>query len=157
MTGFADAFRTALYDGDVHRTRHLWAQVSPDMPQPENYDEAEVIMHQARTAADSVPIHKRIFSHAFLAERGLPSQLPDGLKPPRERKGPPVIFPAALIGVGTFSKRADRREEAKAMEKAMADAVGDMITSGITDKGRIAKRMWEARDAFIQQRMRKMI
>ena len=151
------AFRAALYDGDARRTRHLWAQVSPDMPQPESDAEAEVIMHQARTAADSVPMQKRIYSHAFLAERGLPSQLPDGMKPPRERKGPPVIFPAALIGVGTLSSNSDRREEAKAMERAMADAVGDMIMSGVTDRKRIAKRMWEARDAFIQQRMRKMI
>ncbi len=151
------AFRNALYDCDVRRTRHLWAQVSPEMPQPESDAEAEVIMHQARTAADSVPMPKRIYSHAWLAERGLPSQLPDGMKPPRERKGPPVIFPAALIGVGTLSSNAGRREEAKAMERAMADAVGDMIVSGITDKARIATRMWEARDAFIQRRMRKMI
>ncbi len=151
------ACRAALYDGDVRRTRHLWAQVSPDMPQPESDAEAEVILHQARAAADSVPMQKRIYSHAFLSERGLPSQLPDGMKPPRERKGPPVIFPAALIGVGTLSSSAGRREEAKAMERAMADAVGDMITSGITDRERIAKRMWEARDAFIQRRRRKMI
>ncbi len=151
------AFRSALYDGDVSRTRHLWAEVAPDMPQPESHAEAEVIMHQARTAADSVPIHKRIYSHAFLDERGLPSQLPDGMKPPRDRKGPPVIFSAALIGVGSLSKQSGRREEAKALERAMADAVGDMIISGITDRERIAKRMWEARDAFIQKRMRKMI
>ncbi len=155
--GTSIAFRDALRDGDVSRTRFLWAQVSPEMPQPENDAEAEVIMHQARTAADSVPMQKRIYSHAFLAERGLPSQLPDGMKPPRERRGPPVIFPAALIGVGSLSTSPDRREEAKAMERAMADAVGDMITSGITDRERIAKRMWEARDAFIQKRMRKMI
>ncbi len=127
------------------------------MPQPESYDEAETIMHQARTAADSMPMHKRIYSHAFLDERGLPSQLPDGMKPPRDRKGPPVIFSAALIGVSSFSQQSGRREEAKAMERAMADAVGDMITSGITDRERIAKRMWEARDAFIEKRMRKMI
>ena len=157
MSGLASAFRAALYDGDVSRTRHLWAQVSPEMPQPQTDDEAEVIMHQARTAADSVPMQKRIYSHAFLAERGLPSQLPDGMKPPRERRGPPVIFPAALISVGSLSRSADRREEAKAMERAMADAVGDMIVSGITDKARIAKRMWEARDAFIHKRMRRMI
>ena len=153
----ATAFRTALYDGDARRTRHLWAQVSPDMPQPESDAEAEVIMHQARTAADSVPMQKRIYSHAFLDERGLPSHLPDGMKPPRDRHGPPVIFSAALIAVGSLSRSADRREEAKAMERAMADAVGDMIVSGITDKTRIAKRMWEARDAFIQKRMRRMI
>ncbi len=157
MTALSAAFRAALYDCDVLRTRHLWAQVAPDMPQPETDAEAEVIMHQARTAADSVPMQKRIYSHAWLAERGLPSQLPDGMKPPRERKGPPVIFPAALICVGALSSSSDRREEAKAMERAMADAVGDMITSGITDKARIAKRMWQARDAFIQQRMRKLI
>ena len=157
MSGLASAFRAALYDGDVSRTRHLWAQVSPEMPQPQTDDEAEVIMHQARTAADSVPMQKRIYSHAFLDERGLPSHLPDGMKPPRERHGPPVIFPAALIAVGSLSRSADRREEAKAMERAMADAVGDMIVSGITDRERIAKRMWEARDAFIQKRMRRMI
>ena len=155
--GASASFRSALCDGDIHRTRFLWAHISPDMPQPENDAEAEVIMHQARTAAESVPIQKRIYSHAFLEERGLPSQLPDGMKPPRDRKGPPVIFSAALIGVGTLSSSAGRREEAKAMERAMADAVGDMITSGITDRERIAKRMWEARDAFITRRMRKMI
>ena len=151
------SFREALGSGDVRRTWQLWAAISPDMPQPENYDEAEVVMHQARTASESMALEKRIYSHAFLDERGLPSHLPDEMKPKRERKGPPVIFSAALICVGTLSSNSDRREEAKAMERAMEDAVGDMIMSGVTDRKRIAKRMWEARDAFVQQRIRRMI
>ena len=151
------AFREALADGDVARTWGLWANVSPQMPQPENHDEAEIVMHQARTGSEAMTLAARLYSHSFLDERGLPSHLPDELKPPRARKGPPIVFSAALICVRSLSSRSGRREEAKMLETIMADSVGDMIMSGITDKARISKRMWEAHDAFIEKRIRRMI
>lgn len=137
------ALRSALVSGDVLRCKKIWAEAFPNMPQP-TLKQAEVMLHQARTAAMTVPLEKRLYSHSWLDERGHESKLPDDLRP--EPKGP-VIIPAVGVSVNTTSKRKDRREEAKYVEKIMADAAGDAMLSGVTDPARISKIMWQARDA----------
>ncbi len=149
--GWQQAFRNALEDGDVARCRALWCALYPKMPQPESDGEAETVMHQARTGANSVSLEKRLYSHAWLDERGFPSQLPDEMKPPPQRRRP-VIFPA--VGVSVNSMAVHRREDAKALEKVMADAAGEMIACGIVDTARISRRMWEAREAFLKGRLK---
>lgn len=148
------AFRQALADGDIRRVRELWAGAFPRMPQPENDGEAEVAMHHARTGAKSIPLAGRLYSHAWLDERGFPSALPDDMRPPPQRRHP-VVFQA--VGVAIMARRPERREEAKALERVMADAAGEMIACGITDPARLSRRMWEAREAFILGRIRRMI
>lgn len=148
------AMRETLATGDVPRLMSIWGAINPAMPQPESYEEGEVILHQARTSAESVALEKRLYSHAFLDERGYPSGLPDALRPPRERKGPSVIFSAVLVAVGTTSTREDRRQEARAIEAVMSQAAGEMVSSGILDRDRIVAHMWQARDNFIKSRYR---
>lgn len=148
-------FRSALADGDALRVAELWGELFPQMPQPENTDECEVVLHQARTAAESLRLEKRLYSHAWLDERGWPSQLPDDLRPPPQRRGKPVIVSA--VGVSVNAMNAGRRDEAKAVEKVMADAAGEMVSCGILDRDRIVARMWEARRAFEAGRRQRMI
>ena len=133
------AFREALADADVGRCMALWAAVRPHMPQPGSRLEAEVMMHGARTAAESIPLPKRLYSHGWLEERGYKSELPDDLRPEPRR---PVIVSAVGISVN-FSR--GRREEAKYIERVMADAAADAMLSGITDPALVSRIMWQAR------------
>lgn len=140
-------FRGALAAGDVGRCMVLWAGAFPEMPQPRNKAEAEIMMHMARTNAASVSLEKRLYSHSWLTERGYRSQLPDDLLP--EPRGP-LIVPAVGISVNTSSKRPDRKEEAKFIESVMAEAAADAMLSGVTDPKRVSRIMWQARDKAVR-------
>lgn len=150
------ALRRALEDGDAVEVARVYDAAYPKLPRLAGKDEAEVVMHQARTAAESMRIEKRLYSHAWLVERGLRSKLPDDLKPPGE-KVKPVIFSAVGVAVKSLSSRADRVEEAREIERVMVRAAGQMVRDGITDRARIAPVMWQARENFIRGRLKKMI
>lgn len=107
------------------------------------------MLHRARTTASSIPVHLRLYSHAWLEERGLPSGLPDELRPPMERVFP-VIKSAVGVAVKTLSTDPERIERAKAVQHAMAEAGGEAMDSGITDPKRVSKLMWEARDRVLR-------
>lgn len=138
MPDIGGAFREALADGDVERCRCLWGAVYPYLPQPRDRAEAEVAMHQARTAADSLPLAKRLYSHAWLTERAMRSELPRNLRPPR-------IVPAVGISVNTLSHDADLIERAATIERAMSQAAGEAMTDGVTDPEIVSAQMWAAR------------
>lgn len=74
-------FRQLLEDGDVDGLWRAWGRVAPHLPQPKSRDEAEITMHMARTATASIPEAHRIYSHRWLTERMLPSQLPGDMLP----------------------------------------------------------------------------
>ena len=150
------AFRDCLDSGDAVRLLKIYGTVFPKMPAPKDVEEAWVVLHQARTGAESVRLEKRLYSHAWLVERRLKSSLPDELRPPKQRVFP-IIVSAVGVAVKAFSSRADRVEEAASLERVMARAAGDMIRDGIFDRARIAPVMWAARDAFINGRMRRVI
>jgi hypothetical protein len=88
-------FRQALVDGDVGLVRKIWAHVFPNWPQPKTDEETLVTLHVARTAMDSIEFRHRAYSHCWLTERSIPSQLPDPLKPRAER-----LYPRVVDGVG---------------------------------------------------------
>ncbi len=104
-------------------------------------------MHRGRTEAESIHLSKRLYSHAWLVERGLPSGLPDHLRPPAERVHPRII---AAVGIAVKSMSGNR-ERAREIEAAMAEAAGDAMTSGITDPKRVSELMWEARDRLLRR------
>ena len=112
-------FRAALDSADVSKLSAIWGHVFPNLPQPSGRDQVEVVMHHARTAADSVGLAARLYSHAWLRERGHKSGLPREMRPANERRES-IIVPAVGVSVGTLSRRADRREEAAAVEAVMA-------------------------------------
>lgn len=148
--------RDALERGDAGAVRSIYHRLYPAMPQPTDHSEDMVVLHQARTAAESVSLAKRLYSHAWLTERGLQSGLPNALRPPAEQRQGRVV---AAVGVsyGSKSRRPDRVEEAAEIERVMARAAGDLIREGITDRARIAPAMWAARERFIKGRLRKVI
>ena len=116
--------------------------MSPHLPQPKNNDEALATMHYARTQAASIPLRLRCYSHAWLCERGLPSGLPDWWKPKASRLYPHEV---KAVGISVLAMSEASKPRARAIEKAMSNAVLECCADGVTDIARIRSRMNEAR------------
>lgn len=112
-------FREALERLDVPLLRKMWAHAKPNMPQAANDDEALIVAHMTRTQMGAIRFRHRAYSHAWLVERGLPSQLPDHLRPRAERICP-VIVPA--VGIATRNSHAVALLIRRAMVEAVLDA-----------------------------------
>ena len=111
-------FREALETLDVALARKIWHHVMPHLPQLTSDTEALIVLHAARTAADTITFKRRAYSHAWLMERGYPSQLPDRLRRSAERIYP-ITVPA--VGIAVYN----RTPVALAIRRAMEDAVLD--------------------------------
>lgn len=133
-------FRQLLEDGDVDGLLKAWARVAPHLPQPASRDQAEITMHMARTAAESIPMKARHYSHHWLLDRMLPSQLPP--------KDLPVIAEAVGISVNFGSKLLE--PAAREIQGAMEDAVNDCYANGETQVPFVRERMADARDRTIK-------
>ncbi len=135
--------RNLLEAGDVEGLRAVWARF-PGMPQPENREQAEITMHYARTAADSIAMRTRAYSHAWLCERGMPSGLPEALKASAER-----MYPVTVLGVGISVNTKNpllapaMGEIRESMEHAVLDAQAD---GRLADAPFVKARMNEARE-----------
>lgn len=125
-----------------------WIELFPGMPQPRSYEAAETAMHMARTGAATVQFSKRAYSHRWLTERDLPSQLPDELKPNAEQLCP-VVQDCVGISVNTSSPLLVPAmiEVRGAMETAVEVAYAD----GQRDPAFVKARMFEAREKTIRQ------
>lgn len=137
-------FRRCLEDLDVAGVRKLWAHISPNLPAPKSDAEALTTLHMARTAAESMPLKLRAYSHRWLLDRGLPSQLPDPLKPKAERLYPRVI---EAVGISVnFSSPLLKPAEAL-IRTSMEDAVNDVFADDPhPDPALVSARMAEARE-----------
>lgn len=113
------------------------------MPAPRTDAEAETAMHLARTAAESISLKARAYSHQWLRERQLPSQLPDELRPRAERMFP-TVTPAVGIAVVAFSPAL--KPVAAEIEAAMSAAVEECYAAGETGHDVVRARMLEAKD-----------
>lgn len=135
-----DDFRAALEAGDVRLVKRMWAAFMPHLPQPED---AEAAMHMARTVSETVSFKARAWSHRWLSERSLPSQLPDRLKPSAER-----LYPRVVEGVGiSVNTRSPYLKPAMIeVRKAMEDVVNDCYANGDTAPAIVRPRMLEARE-----------
>jgi hypothetical protein len=135
-----DVFRQCMLDLDVETARRCWADIAPQMPQPKSDAETLVTLHLARTQTEAVPSHKRVYSHHWLLDHGYPSMLPAHMQPKAER--PRKV---EAVGVAVLALREEGRPRAKAIEKAMSDAVLECYADGVTDTDAIKARMAEAR------------
>ena len=139
----SDGARALLESGDVARFREAWPVAFPGLPAPPTDGEAEAVMHYARTKAISVSFRARAYSHAWLLERGLPSGLPDNLRPKAQR-----VYPVKALAVGISINYSDplllpaAREIRGVMENAVLDAHAD---GKLADSAFVTKRMNEAR------------
>lgn len=129
-------FRQLLEDGDVDGLWRAWGRVAPHLPQPKSRDEAEITMHIARTAAASIPEAARQYSHRWLTERNLPSQLPGGMLP--------RIVEAVGISVNFHSSYL--KPAATEIRTAMETAVLDRFAMGDNNPLVVQAAMAEARD-----------
>jgi hypothetical protein len=138
-------FRAALEAGDVRLCKRMWAAFMPHLPEP---SDAEAAMHMARTGAETISFRARAWSHRWLSERDLPSQLPDKLKPSAER-----IYPRVVEGVGiSVNTRSPYLKPAMIeVRHAMEDVVSDCYANGDTDPAIVRPRMNEARERTMRQ------
>lgn len=114
-----------------------WKGLFPNSPPP--VDAVETL-HVARTAAESLPMTARLYSHQWLTERGKPSLLPDDMKP---------IQAVTAIGVKSACP-----EVRVAIHDVMRNALLDAEADGETDvviRGRMQEaRMKERRSLGLQ-------
>lgn len=136
-------FRLLLEAGDVEGCRRYWHKHAPSMPQLATYEQAEVSMHMARTAAKSVEFRLRAYSHRWLVERMLPSQLPVALKPAAERICPVVV---EAVGVSINFRSALLAPAAEEVQGAMNAVIEDCFANGDRDPTLVRGRMFEAKD-----------
>lgn len=129
------AARDMLRDLDVQAAKVAWAED----------DDATVLvmLHVARTAARSVPFDLRAYSHRWLVDRGLPSQLPDQLKPRAERIYPRVV---SAVGIAVRARSPESQGAVSEIQRSMQDAVLDAEADGrLTDDVFVKARIMEAR------------
>lgn len=143
----ASAFRNALERADVTYLRAYWATHAPHLPQPETDEQAEIIMHRARTEAASLSLKSRAWSHRWLAERSLPSGLPDALRPRAERMYPII---AEAVGISVATRSTIFQPAADEIRRSMEDAVEECWADGRRETPFVRQRMGEARDRTIK-------
>lgn len=137
------AFRRALETMDAPQLMKLWRHISPNLPQPANLEEAMVSLHYARTQALSMSLKARLYSHAWLTERGYPSGLPYEFQPKVER---PAIVSAIGVAISHQPREGEAKERAGLILHAMTNAAGEMHSDGETDPAKIRKHILLARD-----------
>jgi len=137
-----DEFRDCLERGDFHTMRQLWARVATHLPQPEDDAAAEASLHMARTQANSLALRLRAYSHRWLTERGLPSQLPETLRAPAERLYPQIV---EAVGISINSSNDHLKPLAKEAERRAGIAVEEMYADGDTDPEVVKKRIQEVK------------
>lgn len=133
-------FRRALQDLDVSLIRKVWRVIAPHLPQPKTDEDALMALHVARTGADSMDLGQRAYSHAWLLERGLPSQLPDHLKPSAQRMYPVTV---SSVGISVTSKHEFVKDS---VQGVMRLAVLDCYGNGDEDPKIVKPRMMDAKD-----------
>ena len=140
----SEQFRDCLDRCDVQGVRALWGHCFAHLPQPGSDFEVLVMIHRARTEAQSVVRSKRYYSHQWLVANGIPSGLPEKDRPKAERRDFKFAYGVG-IAVKTNSQDPERQALARHVQDAMADAVEHAFADGRTDTAFLRARMGEAR------------
>lgn len=145
---YANEFRRCLEELDIAGIRKLWRDISPHLPQPGSDAEALATLHHARTEAGSIAIRLRAYSHHWLLDHGLPSGLPDALKPEAER-----LYPRSseAVGIAVRASSPIMREIVPEIRGAMEAAVLEAYADRKTDPVHVKARMFDARERTIRQ------
>ncbi len=136
-------FRQLLEEGDVAGLRSAWSRLRPGMPQPQSHGDAEIVMHLARTAAQTVTFRLRAYSHRWLTERSIPSQLPDRFRPRAERMYPQVV---EAVAVGVRFSSPWMQPAAVEVRGAMNAAIEDCFANGDRDPAVVSAQMARAKE-----------
>lgn len=140
-------FRTALEQCDVPLVRKLWQNVYPNMPQPNTDSEALTVTHYTRTLMP-IELKLRAYSHCWLLERGLPSGLPDELRPSAQRLYPITV---GVVGIACRGATEIGRGIAPIVQSAMSDAVSECYADGHQEPAIVKPRMMEARKISVRK------
>lgn len=89
----------------------------------------------------TMPFKMRAYSHQWLRERGLPSLLPDDLKPRAEREYPVTV---GVVGISVNAPES-RAGMVPIIRGAMEEAVLDCYANGDTSPLIVKPRMMEAK------------
>ena len=140
--------RRCLESCDVAQLRKLWAHIAPNMPQPQTDADALVSLHIARTKASTLAFNSRAYSHRWLTDQGLPSGLPDNLKPKADR-----LFPRIVEGVGISVNAASAlfKPITTIVRGAMEDAVMEAYCDKHTEPEFVKQRMMEAKEKAVRK------
>lgn len=132
--------RRCLIELDVEGIMNVGSRLRSGVPPPKTRADALVTLHLGRTAANSIPMRLRAYSHRWLLDHNYPSQLPDRLKPRAER-----LYPKAIGAVG-ISVNSKYPVVQAAIQNAMITAVLEAYADGHQEEPEIVKaRMQEAR------------
>lgn len=134
--------KRCLEQCDIAAIRRLAKHIWPHLPQPKTDGEALMSIHHARTQARNINLRLRAYSHCWLVDRGLPSGLPDELKPKAERMYPRVVS-AVGISIGGISEIGQMI--APIIQRSMSDAVLECYADNKMNPEFVKKRMQEAR------------
>lgn len=138
------AFLEVLERRDVAGYRKLSREFLPQYPQPESAEAAEAAMHIATTQTGGAAFKARAYSHAWLLERGLPSMLPDELRPKAQRVHPVTV---KAVGISVNFRSRFMKGAENQVRGVMEDAVLDAYANGDQDReAQIKRNMLEARD-----------
>jgi len=143
-----EIMRRALEEHDVLTCCKLWEAVAPGMPHQKDPETACARMHIACTMADNVALRSRAYSHRWLLDHGLPSRLPDELKPKAERMFPKI---ADAIGIACGGTSELGRAIAPLVQGAMESVVLEHYADGVKDPRIIKPRMLEARKTTVKK------
>lgn len=124
----AGEMRRCLLELDVVGHRRLHRHLYPHHDQPTTDREALATMHLARTMDGTIPLKARAYSHRWLLDNGLPSPLPDNLKPMADRLYPRV---AEAVIVSAMARSEIFKPAAPLIQGAMVAVAEDTFA---TDK-----------------------
>jgi hypothetical protein len=117
------------------------------MPQPATDFEALVTLHYSRTQCVAIRMRLRAWSHRWLLDHGLPSGLPDHLKPRAERIYPQVV---SAVGISINATSPRLQPLAEAVQQAMSDAVAEAYADHQTEPAFVKTRMIAARERVLK-------
>jgi hypothetical protein len=143
--------RRVLAHGDHREFRRHWGDIFPHLADkgPRTDEEAEPQFHFARTLSGVVELKRRAWSHRWLLERGLPSGLPDRLRPSAEQMCPRI---APAVGIAVQATSPLIAPAVGLIRRAMENAVLDAAAEGrLEDSGFVKARMEEARTAKVRE------
>ena len=132
----AAEFRRCLVEVDVKGIMKLWRHVAPHLAN-QTPEEALTALHMARCEAKSIHNKLKLYSVAWLAERGY--QKVDG----NWIHGPKMPAVASAVGIAS---RSQDPAFAKKITTAMQDALLNGLAKGIIEPPRQKELMLKARD-----------
>lgn len=147
QTDWSAAFRSCLETLDVALMRKLWRHVQPNMPQPESDEATLTTIHLARTQAASIDVKLRLYSHAWLVERGVPSLLPDEMRASAMRMYPRV---ARAVGISVNARSEWMQGATIPVRQAMETAVLEAFADNASDEV-VKRHMMDAKQRTMRQ------